>query len=122
MLHIANAFSGDFVKPYDVSIGCFGEYDQLTIIVVVGIITEIEVLNAVGVIILVKVSPTGIITVPEGTARILKILRHDQLISFGRRGVGFSFFFRILFLGGRGFVVFIKGYDVILTVSINICC
>ena len=60
MLRIANAFFGDLVKPYDVSIGCLGEYEQLAIIFGIGIITGIEVLRVVGVIILVKGSPTGI--------------------------------------------------------------
>ena len=74
MLRIANAFFGDLVKPYDVSIGCLGEYEQLAIIFGIGIITGIEVMSVVGVIILVKGSPTGIGTVSKGTARSLKLV------------------------------------------------
>ena len=52
-------------------------------------------LSFVGVIILVKVSQTGIGAVPKGTARKLKLVRHEQLIYFGRGGsvsVSYSIF------------------------------
>ena len=54
MICIKNNFFGDFFKPYDFSIGCLGEYDQLAIIVGVGIIIVIEVMIVVGVIILIR--------------------------------------------------------------------
>ena len=117
MLRIPNAFFVDFAKPYDVSIGYLGDYDQLAIIVGVGIITLIEVMSVVGVIIILKVSPMRIGTVPKAKARSLKLIQHDQFIFFGRRGVGFSFFLRVFVIGGRGFVIFIDGDDVILTLS-----
>ena len=79
-------------------------------------------LSVVGVMILVKGSPTGIVTAPKGTARSLRIVRHDQFIYFERRGVGFSFFFPVFIFGGRGLVVFIGGYDTILTIGTKLCC
>ena len=77
-------------------------------------------LSVGGIITIVKGIPTGIGTVPEGMDRSLKIVRHDQFISFGRKGVGFSFFFHIFILGVRGFVICIEGDDAILTFSTDL--